>query len=124
MLKQSLPNEPTFFLNFNKESIKLMIDAIVSKYEIESAELEYLTTVAIEFPADRILFWRPEFSQFHYICAHDTFLNYSYLTHDEPRIEVLRAGSDELEYVYADRINTDILQEFDIAHLCQQSRLL
>lgn len=124
MTKQSLPNEPTFFLNFNKESIEPLIDAIVSRYEIDRDELEYLTTSAVGFPADRILFWRPEFSQFHYICAHDTFLNFNYLTHDEPRIEVLRVGSDELEYVYADRINTDILQEFDIAHRGQHSKLL
>lgn len=124
MTKQSLPNEPTFFLNFNKESIKPLIDTIVSRYEIDHDELEFLTTSAVEFPANRILFWRPEFSQFHYICAHDTFLNYNYLTHDEPRIEVLRVGSDELEYVYADRINTDILQEFDIAHCGQHSKLL
>ena len=46
------------------------------------------------------------------------------MAHDEPRIEVLRVGSDELEYVYADRINTDILQEFDIAHCDQHFKLL
>lgn len=116
MTKQSLPNESTFFLNFNKESIKPMIEAIVSKYEIEAEELEYLTTVAIRFPADRILFWRPEYSQFHYICAHGRFLNYSYLSYNEPRIEVLLSDSDELEDVYADRINTEILREFDAVY--------
>lgn len=47
MTKQSLPNESTFFLNFNKESIKPMIDAIIAKYEIEAEELEYLTTKAV-----------------------------------------------------------------------------
>lgn len=113
MSKINLPNESTFFLNFNKESIKPMIDAIIDKYEIEAEELEYLTTVAIEFPADRILFWKPELSQFHYICAHGRFLNYNYLSYGEPRVEVLRSGSDELEDVYADRINTEILREFD-----------
>lgn len=113
MSKINLPKESTFFLNFNKESIKPMIQAIIDKYEIEADELEYLTTVAIEFPSDRILFWLPDLSQFHYICAHDRFLNYNYLSYDEPRVEVLRASSNELEFVYTDRINTEILREFD-----------
>lgn len=116
MSKINLPSKPTYFLNFNKESIKPMIDAIVAKYEIESAELEYLTTKAATFEADRILFWRPELSQFNYICAHGRFLNYSYLSYDEPRIEVFGAASDELEDVYADRINTEILREFDAVY--------
>ena len=116
MTKQNLPNESTFFLNFNKESIRPMIDAIVAKYEIEAEELDYLTTKAVEFPADRILFWRPELSQFNYICAHGRFLNYSYLSYGEPRVEVFGAGSDELEYVYTDRINTEILREFDAVY--------
>lgn len=116
MTKQNLPTESTFFLNFNKGSIKPMIYAIVAKYKIEAEELKYLTTEAVEFPANRILFWRPDLSQFHYICAHGMFLNYSYLSHGEPRVEVLRSGSDELEYVYADRINTGILQEFDAVY--------
>lgn len=116
MSKINLPKESTFFLNFNKESIKPMIDAIIDKYEIEADELEYLTTVAIEFPADRILFWLPDLSQFHYICAHGRFLNFNYLSHGEPRVEVLRAGSNELEFVYTDRINTEILREFDAVY--------
>lgn len=116
MTKQHLPSESTFFLNFNKDSIKPMIDAIIAKYEIEAEELEYLTTVAIEFPADRILFWRSELSQFNYVVAHGRFLNYNYLSHGEPRVEVLRSGSDELEDVYADRINTEILREFDAVY--------
>lgn len=113
MSKINLPKESTFFLNFDKESIKPMIQAIIDKYEIEADELEYLTTVAIEFPADRILFWLPDLSQFHYICAHGRFLNFNYLSYGEPRVEVLRAGSNELEFVYTDRINTEILREFD-----------
>lgn len=116
MTKQHLPDESIFFLNFNKESIKPMIQAIIAKYEVEAEELEYLTTVAIEFPADRILFWRPDLSQFHYICAHGRFLNYNYLSYGEPRVEVLRASSNELEFVYTDRINTEILREFDAAY--------
>lgn len=116
MTKQNFPTESTFFLNFNKESIKPMIDAIIAKYEIDAEELKYLTTVAIEFPADRILFWRPELSQFNYVVAHGRFLNYNYLSHGEPRVEVLRAGSNELEFVYTDRINTEILREFDAVY--------
>lgn len=116
MTKQNLPSESTFFLNFNKDSIKPMIDAIIAKYEIDAEELKYLTTVAIEFPADRILFWRPDLSQFHYICAHGRFLNFSYLSYGEPRVEVLRSESNKLEDVYADRINTEILREFDAVH--------
>lgn len=116
MSKINLPTESTFFLNFNKESIRPMIEAIVSKYEIKAEELDYLTTKAVEFPADRILFWRPELSQFNYICAHGRFLNYSYLSYDEPRVEVLWSDSDELEYVYTDRINTEILREFDAVY--------
>lgn len=116
MSKINLPNESTFFLNFNKESIKPMIQAIISKYEIEAEELDYLTTKAVEFPADRILFWRPELSQFNYICAHGRFLNYSYLSYNEPRVEVFDVGSDELEYVYTDRINTEILRDFDAVY--------
>ena len=116
MTKQSLPTESTFFLNFNKESIKPMIQSIIDKYEIESEELEYLTTVAIEFPADRILFWRPDLSQFHYICAHGRFLNYSYLSYDSPEVEVFEPESNKLVSVYADRINTEILREFDAVH--------
>lgn len=116
MLKQSLPNEPTFFLNFNKESIKPIIQSIIDKYEIESAELEYLTTVAIEFPADRILFWRPDLSQFHYICAHGRFLNYNYLSYNSLEVEVFEPESNKLVSVYADRINTEILREFDAVY--------
>lgn len=116
MTKQHLPSESIFFLDFDKESIKPMIQAIIGKYEIEADELEYLTTVAIEFPADRILFWRPDLSQFHYICAHGRFLNFNYLSYGEPRVEVLRSGADELEDVYADRINTEILREFDAVY--------
>ena len=116
MTKQHLPSESTFFLNFNKESIKPMIDSIIAKYEIDAEELKYLTTKAVEFSADQILFWRPELSQFNYVCAHGRFLNYSYLSYGEPRVEVLRSGSDELEDVYADRINTEILREFDAAY--------
>ena len=116
MTKQNLPTESTFFLNFNKESIKPMIDAIIAKYEIEAEELEYLTTKAVTFESDRILFWRPELSQFNYICAHGRFLNNNYLSHGEPRVEVLRADSNELEFVYTDRINTEILREFDAVY--------
>lgn len=116
MTKQNLPSESTFFLNFNKESIKPMIDAIIAKYEIDAEELKYLTTKAVEFSADQILFWRPELSQFNYICAHGRFLNYNYLSYSEPRVEVLRAGSNELEFVYTDRINTEILREFDAVY--------
>lgn len=116
MTKQSLPNKPTYFLNFNKESIKPLIDAIISKYEIDEEELAYLETVAITYESDRILFWRPELSQFHYVNAHGGFLNYCWLSHDEPEVEVLRSGSNELEFVYTDRINTGIFNEFDDAH--------
>ena len=116
MTKQSLPNKPTYFLNFSKESIKPLIDAIVSKYEIDEEELAYLESVAITYNADQILFWRPELSQFHYVCAHDRFLNYCWLSHDQPEVEVLRSGSNELEFVYTDKINTSIFNEFDAAH--------
>ena len=47
MSKINLPSKPTYFLNFNKESIKPMIQAIIDKYEIKSTELEYLTTKAV-----------------------------------------------------------------------------
>ena len=116
MTKQNLPTESTFFLNFNKESIKPMIQAIIAKYEIDAEELKYLTTKAVEFSADQILFWRSELSQFNYVVAHGRFLNYNYLSHGEPRVEVLRAGSNELEFVYTDRINTEILREFDAVY--------
>lgn len=116
MTKQNLPSESIFFLNFDKESIKPMIQAIIDKYEIDAEELKYLTTKAVEFSADQILFWRPELSQFNYICAHGRFLNYSYLSYGEPRVEVLRADSNELEFVYTDRINTEILREFDAVY--------
>lgn len=116
MAKQSLPNKPTYFLNFNKESIKPLIDSIVSKYEIDEEELAYLESVAIAYNADQILFWRPELSQFHYVRAHDRFLNYCWLSHDQPEVEVLRSGSNELEFVYTDKINTEIFHEFDAAH--------
>jgi len=116
MTKQSLPNKPTYFLNFSKESIKPLIDAIISKYEIDEEELAYLESVAIAYNADQILFWRPELSQFHFVCAHDRFLNYCWLSHDQPEVEVLRSGSNELEFVYTDKINTEIFHEFDVAH--------
>lgn len=116
MNKQSLPNKPTYFLNFNKDSIKPMIDAIIDKYEIDEEELAYLESVAITYESDRILFWRPELSQFHYVIAHGGFLNYCWLNHDEPQVEVLRPNSAELEFVYTDRINTGIFHEFDSAH--------
>lgn len=113
MSKINLPKEPTFFLNFDKESIKPMIDAIVAKYEIESSELEYLITKAVTFESDRILFWQPEYSQFYYICAHGRFLNYNYLYYNEPEVEVFEPKLNSLVSVYADRINTEILREFD-----------
>ena len=116
MAKQNLPTESTFFLNFNKESIKPMIDAIIAKYEIEAEELKYLTTKAVEFSADQILFWRSELSQFNYICAHGRFLNYSYLSHNEPEVEVFEPKLNSLVSVYADRINTEILREFDAVY--------
>ena len=113
MSKINLPKEPTYFLNFNKESIKPMINAIVAKYQIESEELEYLTTKAVTFESDRILFWLPEYSQFYYICAHGRFLNYNYLYYNEPEVEVFEPKLNSLVSVYADRINTEILREFD-----------
>lgn len=116
MTKQNLPNESTFFLNFNKESIKPMIDAIIAKYEIEAEELEYLTTKAVTFESDRILFWRPELSQFNYVIAHGRFLNYNYLSHNEPKVEVFEPKLNSLVSVYADRINTEILREFDAVY--------
>ena len=116
MTKQSLPNKPTYFLNFNNESIKPMIDAIIAKYEIDANELHYLKHESATFPADRILFWKPEQLQFHYVNAHGGFLNYCWLSHDEPEVEVLRSDSNELEFVYTDRINTGIFNEFDAAH--------
>ena len=116
MTKQSLPNKPTYFLNFNKDSIKPLIEAIISKYEIDEEELEYLETVASTYEADRILFWRPELSQFNYVVAHGGFLNYNWSSHNQPDVEVLRHGSTELEFVYTDKINTDIFHEFDVAH--------
>lgn len=116
MTKQSLPNKPTYFLNFNKESIKPLIDAIIAKYEIDEEELAYLETVASTYESDRILFWRSELSQFHYVIAHGGFLNYNWLSHDQPEVEVLRSGSTELEFVYTDKINTEIFHEFDAAH--------
>ena len=116
MTKQSLPNKPTYFLNFNKESIKPLIDAIIAKYEIDEEELAYLETVASTYESDRILFWRPELSQFNYVVAHGGFLNYSWLSHNQPEVEVLRSDSNELEFVYTDKINTGIFNEFDSAH--------
>lgn len=116
MTKQSLPDTPTYFLNFNKESIKHLIDAIIARYEIDEEELAYLESVAIAYNADQILFWRPELSQFHYVCAHDRFLNYCWLSHDQPEVMILLAGSNELEFVYTDKINTEIFHEFDAAH--------
>lgn len=116
MTKQNLPTESTFFLNFNKESIKPMIDAIIAKYEIDAEELEYLETIASTYEADRILFWRPDLSQFHYICAHGRFLNYNYLSYGEPRVEVFEPKLNSLVSVYTDRINTEILREFDAVY--------
>lgn len=116
MTKLNLPDEPTYFMNFNRDSIEPLIQAIIEKYEIPDAELEYLKTAAIEFPADRILFWRPELAQFHYVIAHGGFLNYCWLSHDQPRAEVLHSDETELEYVYTDKINVGIFHEFDKAH--------
>lgn len=116
MNKQSLPNKPTYFLNFNKDSIKPMIDAIIAKYEIDADELHYLKAEAATFPADRILFWQPERLQFHYVNAHGRFLNYCWLSHDQPEVEVFQPDSNELEFVYTDKINTEIFREFDAAH--------
>ena len=116
MTKLNLPNEPTYFMNFNQDSIEPLIQAIIKKYEIPDVELEYLKTIAIEFPAYRILFWRPELAQFHYVIAQGGFLNYCWLSHDQPDIMVLRAGSTDLEYVYTDKINLEILTEFDKSH--------
>lgn len=116
MTKQSLPNKPTYFLNFDKESIKPLIDAIISKYEIDEEELDFLTNVASTYESDRILFWRPELSQFNYVVAHGGFLNYNWLSHNQPEVMVLLAGSTELEIVYIDKINTSIFHEFDAAH--------
>lgn len=116
MTKLNLPDEPTYFMNFNRDLIEPLIEAIIQKYEIPDTELEYLKTIAIQFPADRVLFWRPEFVQFHYVIAHGGFLNYCRLGHDQPRVEVLRAVESDLEYVYTDKINIGILHEFDVAH--------
>lgn len=116
MTKLNLPDEPTYFMNFNQDSIEPLIEAIIQKYEIQDAELEYLKTEAINYPADRILFWRPEISAFHYVIGHGRFLNYCWLSHDQPRVEVLDAGSTELVHVYTDKINMGILHEFDVAH--------
>ena len=116
MTKQSLPNKPTYFLNFNKESIKPLIDAIIAKYEIDEAELSYLEAVASTYEPDRILFWRSELLQFNYVVAHGRFLNYSWLSHNQPEVMILLAGSNELEFVYTDKINTGIFNEFDAAH--------
>ena len=116
MTKQSLPNKPTYFLNFNKKSIKPLIDAIIARYEIDEEELTYLETVASTYESDRILFWRPELSQFNYVVAHGGFLNYNWLSHNQPEVMILLAGSTELEFVYTDKINTEIFHEFDAAH--------
>ena len=116
MTKLNLPDEPTYFMNFNQDLIEPLIEAIIQKYEIQDAELDYLKTAAIQFPADRVLFWRPEFAQFHYVVARGGFLNYCWLSHDQPRVEVLDAGSTELVHVYTDKINMGILHEFDVAH--------
>ena len=116
MTKLNLPDEPTYFMNFNQDSIEPLIEAIIQKYEIQDAELEYLKTEAINYPADRILFWRPEHSAFYCVDAHGGFLNYCWLSHDQPRVEVLDAGSTESVYVYTDKINMGILHEFDVAH--------
>lgn len=116
MTKPNLPDEPTYFMNFNQDSIEPLIQAIIGKYEIPDAELEYLKTTAIKFPADRILFWRPEVSAFHYVIGHGRFLNYCWLSHDQPRVEVLDTGSIELVHVYTDKINMGIFHEFDAAH--------
>lgn len=116
MTKLNLPDEPTYFMNFNRDSIEPLIQAIIEKYDIPHAELAYLKSLAVKYPADRILFWRPELAQFHYVITHDRFLNYCWLSHDQPRVEVLRSGSIELEYVYTDKINIGILHEFDVAH--------
>lgn len=116
MTKLNLPDEPTYFMNFNQDSIEPLIEAIIQKYEIQDAELEYLKTEAINYPADRILFWRPEHSAFYCVDAHGGFLNYCWLSHDQPRVEVLDAGSTELVHVYTDKINMGILHEFDVAH--------
>lgn len=115
MTKLNLPGEPTYFMNFNQDSIEPLIEAIIQKYEIQDAELEYLKTEAINYPADRILFWRPEHSAFYCVDAHGGFLNYCWLSHDQPRVEVLDAGSTELVHVYTDKINMGILHEFDVA---------
>lgn len=116
MTKLNLPDEPTYFMSFNRDSIKPMIQAILDAYDIPDSEAEYLKTEAINYPADRVLFWRPEFAQFHYVVAHGGFLNYCRLGHDQPRVEVLDAGSTELVHVYTDKINMGILHEFDVAH--------
>lgn len=116
MTKLNLPDEPTYFMNFNQDSIEPLIEAIIQKYEIQDAELEYLKTESINYPADRILFWRPEHSAFYCVDTHGGFLNYCWLSHDQPRVEVLDAGSTELVHVYTDKINMGILHEFDVAH--------
>lgn len=116
MTKQCLPNKPIYFLNFNKESIKPLIDAIIAKYEIDEEELDFLTNVASTYKSDRILFWRPELSHFNYVVAHGRFLNYNWLIHAQPEVMVLLSGSTELEFVYTDKINTSIFHEFDSAH--------
>lgn len=116
MTKQELPKVPTYFLNFNRDSIEHLIKAIISKYDIHEVEIEYLKTEVSKFPADRILYWIPQYREFHYVSAHGRFLNYCWLNHDEPEVEVLHEESDNLEFVYTDKINTDIFDEFDTAH--------
>ena len=34
MTKLNLPDEPTYFMNFNQDSIEPLIEAIIQKYEI------------------------------------------------------------------------------------------
>ena len=116
MTKLNLPDEPTYFMNFNQGSIEPMIKAILDTYDIPDSETAYLKSLAVKYPADRILFWRPEISAFHYVIGHGGFLNYCWLSHDQPRVEVLDAGSTELAHVYTDKINMGILHEFDVAH--------
>ena len=116
MTKLNLPDEPTYFMNFNRDSIEPLVQAIIEKYEIPDSEIAYLKSLAVKYPADRILFWRPEISAFHYVIGHGGFLNYCWLSHDQPRVEVLDAGSTELVHVYTDKINMGILHEFDVAH--------
>lgn len=110
-VKKKLPKEDTYFIVFGKNNTPKLVEQLVEHYEMPDEEVSWLLNIAVELNCNT-LFWRGDRDCFNYVHGYGSFLEYCWLSHNQPNVIVFEEGRGFYDF-YTDKINTSVFYELE-----------